>query len=234
MSEKITLGDVEQKKGLNQLATLMGNLGFTKISYLKDTLTVERVVGFDLKGKPELDYRITFSPGEILLEYEVAQNKNKKARLMSVLPIFLNVLQLAEDYYTIRPSAIYYEINETIGEAVKLVGKDAVDLATELSETEAKYRSLTAKYDDLLKSSEENARILLECERKRDELSRKVDKLMGYSDESLKEMIYEWISLHGGKMNILEFSKINRVAIPRVEEVLNMLVTGGYIKRRFD
>jgi len=35
-------------------------------------------------------------------------------------------------------------------------------------------------------------------------------------------------------MNVLEFSKMNRIAIPRVEEGINMLITEGYIKRRFE
>ncbi|MEM2908651.1 MAG: hypothetical protein QW590_01170 [Candidatus Bilamarchaeaceae archaeon] len=233
MTEKIVIKAV-QKKNMSPLATLMGNLGFTKISYLKDTLTIERVTGYDLNRNPELDYRIVFSPQEIVLEYEVPKNKNKKARLLSVLPIFLNVLQLVEDYYDIKPSAIYFEVNTALTEALKLVGKDVVDLSTELSELQAKYRSLSAKYNDLLRSSEENARILLEYERKKDELNRKVERLTRYSDDALKEMVYEWIKLHGGKINLLEFSKIHRVPIPRLEEILNMLVTEGYIKRRFE
>jgi hypothetical protein len=144
------------------------------------------------------------------------------------------VLQLVEDYYTITPSAIYFEINSALGEAVKLVGKDAVELATELSEMQAKHRSMAAKYDGLLKSSEENARILLECERKRDELTRRVERLTKYSDDAIKEMLYEWVKLHGGRINLLEFSKIHHIPIPRVEDGIDMLVKEGYIKRRFD
>jgi len=233
MVEKIAI-KATQKKNIRPLANLMGELGFTKISYLNETLTIERIFGYGLKGTPELDYRIVFAPNEILLEYEIIKGKNKRARLLSVLPIFLNVLQIAEDYYEIAPSAIYYEINEALGEAIKLVGKDAVDLSTELSELKSKYRALHAKYEDLLKSSEANARILLECENKRNELMRKVEKLMRYEDETLKDMIYEWIKLHNGRLNILEFSKINKIPIPRVEEGVNMLISEGYIKRRFE
>ncbi len=233
MTEKIAI-KAAQKKNIRPLANLMGELGFTKISYLNETLAIERVFGYDLKEKPELDYRITFAPAEILLEYEAVKGKNKKARLLSVLQVFLNVLQISEDYYDIKPSAVYYEINEVLGELIKLVGKDAIDLSTELSELKSRYRAMRAKYEDLLKSSEANARVLLECENKRDELLRKVEKLMKYDDEALKEMIYEWIKLHNGKLNVLEFSKINRIPVPRVEEGVNMLITEGYIKRRFE
>jgi C-terminal processing protease CtpA/Prc len=117
---------------------------------------------------------------------------------------------------------------------LKLTSKDAIDFSTELSEIQGKYKSLEAKYSDLLRSSEENARILLECERKRDELSKRIEQLEKVSDEALKEMLYDWIKLHGGTINIAEFAKLQRMSVSRVEEGLNMLITEGYIKRRFE
>jgi len=231
--EKIKIKAV-QKKPLNELATLMGNLGFTRISYSKETLTIEKMKGFDLKGQPQLDYSILFGPSNIELGYNVPPKKNPRARLMEVMPVFLNVLQLAEDYYDIKPSAIYFEINTVLSEMLKLTSKDAIDFSTELSEIQGKYKSLEAKYSDLLRSSEENARILLECERKRDELSKRIEQLEKVSDEALKEMLYDWIKLHGGTINIAEFAKLQRMSVSRVEEGLNMLITEGYIKRRFE
>ncbi len=234
MAEEKIKVKAEKKKGLNAMASLLGSLGFTKISYSKDLLIVEKMRGYDLKGKPELEYKISFAPNMIELAYDVPEKKNKRGRLLEVLPVFLNVLQLSEDYYDIKPSAIYFEINSTISEILKLTSKDAIDLSTELSEIQAKYRSLEAKYADILRSSEENARILLECERKRDELSKRVEKLEKMSDEALKETLYDWIKMHGGTINIREFSKLHRVSIARVEEGLNMLITEGFIKRRFE
>jgi hypothetical protein len=231
--EKIKIKAV-QKKGLQGFASILGSLGFTKISYSKDALTIEKMKGFDLKGNPELEYRITFKPNLVELEYEVPPKKNKRARLLEVLPVFLNVLQLAEDCYEFRPSGIYFEINSVLNEVLKLMNKDSIVLSTELSELDAKYRSQNAKYDDIVRSSEENARILIECERKRDELAKRVGGLEKMSDEALKETLYDWIKLHNGSLNVREFSKLHRIAIPRVEEGLNMLITEGYIKRRFE
>ncbi len=234
MAEEKIKVKASQKKGLQGLATVLGNLGFTKISYSKDALTIEKMKGFDLKGNPELEYRITFKPNLVELEYEVPAKKNKRARLLEVLPVFLNVLQLAEDYYDFQPSAIYFEINSVLTEVLKLMNKDSIVLSTELSELDSKYRSQNAKYADILRSSEENARILIECERKRDELAKRVEQLEKMSDEALKETLYDWIKLHNGDINVREFAKLHRVAIPRVEEGLNMLITEGFIKRRFE
>lgn len=221
-----------QKKPIKPLATIMGNLGFTKISYSREALSIEKMKGLDLKGKPELDYMIVFGQDSIELDYNVSLKKNARARLVEIMPVFLNVIQLAEDYYDIRPSAVYFEINVVLSEMLKFTSKDAVEFSTELSEVQGKYKSLENKYADLLRSSEENARILLECERKRDELSKRVEQLEKMSDEAIKETLYDWIKLHSGTININEFAKLQRISIPRVEEGLNMLITEGYIKRR--
>ncbi len=234
MAEEKIKVKAHQKKGLQGLATLLGSLGFTKISYSKDALVIEKIRGFDLKGNPELEYRITFKPDFVELEYDVPPKKNKRARRLEVLPVFLNVLQLSEDYYEFRPSAVYFEINSVLTEILKLMNKDAIVLSTELSEVNSKYRSQTAKYENIVRSSEENARILIECERKRDELAKRVEQLEKMSDEALKETLYDWIKLHNGSLNVREFSRLHRIAIPRVEEGLNMLITEGYIKRRFE
>ncbi len=234
MAEEKIKVKTTKKKGLNELATLLGNLGFTKIAYSKDMLTVEKMRGYDLKGNPELEYRISFAPTYVELTYDVPPKKNKRARLLEVLPVFLNVLQLSEDYYEFRPSSVYFEINSVLTEVLKLMNKDAIVLSTELSEVDSRYRSIAAKYDDLVRSSEENARILIECERKRDELAKRVEQLEKMSDEALKEALYDWIKLHNGSINVREFAKIHRVAIPRVEEGLNLLITEGFIKRRFE
>ena len=61
MSEDKISVAAKQKKPLKNLASLFSGLGFTKITYGKNTLTVEKVKGQDLQGKPYLEYRVEFS-----------------------------------------------------------------------------------------------------------------------------------------------------------------------------
>ena len=103
----------------------------------------------------------------------------------------------------------------------------------QLTELESKYQDINAKYQDLVRSSEANTRILLECERKRDELQKKFNHLSGMGDDLLKDSLYNWIKIHGGTIDVREFSKANSVAVTRVEEGLNMLIRDGFIRRRF-
>jgi len=83
-----------------------------------------------------------------------------------------------------------------------------------------------------VRSSEANTRILLEIEQKNEELEKRISTLSGMGDEVLRETLYEWIRIHGGNIDIREFTKANGVALARVEEGLNSLIRDGYIRRR--
>ena len=58
--------------------------------------------------------------------------------------------------------------------------------------------------------------------------------MSGMSDDLLKESLYNWIKLHGGTIDIREFSKSHSVALSRSEEGLNMLIREGFIRRRLE
>jgi hypothetical protein len=115
----------------------------------------------------------------------------------------------------------------------QVTGRDAVEMSAELDETRDKLNSMTKRYEELVRSSEENARILLECEHRRDEIQRRITTLDTLSDETLKELLFAWLKVHGGSGDMSEFSKAHRsLSYKRIEEGLNMLIHEGYIKRR--
>lgn len=231
--EKISV-EAKQRKPLKSLAGLLSGLGFTKIAYTKNILTVEKVKGTDLQGKPYLEYMVEFKPESIDFTYSFSAKKSRVGRLMDLLPTFLNIMQVAEDYYEIRPASVFSHINSVFGEASKIIDRDAMEFSAQLTELQAKFTDMQAKYDDLVRSSEANTRILLECERKRDELQKKLNTLTGMGDDLLKESLYNWIKVHGGSIDVREFAKAHSVAVTRAEEGLNMLIREGYLRRRFE
>jgi len=231
--EKIVISAL-RKKQLSQLATQLGELGFTMISYSNDRLVVEKVLGEDLKGKPNLDYRIVFYESSINFIYGVPPSVSRRARMLGLMPLLLNVLNLSEDYYDMKPSAIFSPIKELLVDLSKVVDKDSVELSAELEDLKAKFNSMNARYNDLVGSSEENARILLECERRRDELRNLVEKLRALSDDRLREELYLWLRMHSGSIDVREFGKVHSVSPGRVEEGLDMLIKEGFIKRKVE
>ncbi|MBI5227473.1 hypothetical protein HY988_02690 [Candidatus Micrarchaeota archaeon] len=231
MSEETIKIIASRKKPLKPLASLFGSLGFSKISYSENALSVEKIKGEDLKGKPYVEYSIVFKPDSIDLTYSLPPNKNRVSRLVELIPTFLDVLQVAEDYYAIKPSSIYFQINSVLAQASKIIDREAVEFSSQLTDLQTKYNDLSAKYNDLVRSSEANTRILLESEQKADELRKRISKLSGMSDELLKQTLYEWVKIHGGTIDIKEFAKANSLSPSRAEEGLNQLIQEGYIKR---
>lgn len=234
MAEEKIVVSATQRKPLKSLAGLLSGLGFTRIVYSSNTLSVEKIKGADLQGRPYLEYRIEFKPSAITFIYSFSAKHSKIARLLDLMPTFLNILQVAEEYYEVRPTSIFSPVNALLTETSKIIDRDALEFSTQLSELQAKYNDLSSKYGDLVRSGEANTRLLLECERKRNELQKKLNKLSGMGDDLLKESLYNWIKVHGGTIDVREFSKANSIALTRSEEGLNMLIREGYIRRRFE
>jgi hypothetical protein len=234
MTDERIIVMAKQKKQLKNLASLLSGLGFTKIAFMRNVLSVEKVKGSDLQGKPYLEYKIEFKPNSVEFIYSYSAKRGKLARLLDLMPTFLNILQVADEYYEIKSSSMFSNIVAVLAETSKIVDRDAMEFSTQLTELKTKHEDLLARYDDLVRSSETNTRLLLECERKRDELDKKLAQMTGMSDDLLKESLYNWIKVHGGTIDLRDFAKANAVAISRVEDGLNILIRDGYIKRRFE
>ena len=215
-----------QRKKLGPLIQQLKEVGFTRLVYPRRNLTVEK-----WQDKDSMDYQIQLGKNEIQLKYS-ADAKNKRQRFLEVMPVFLNVLNLAQPFYDMQPSPLFKVFLDFMQGIRSHSGKDTLDLATELDEVKIRQAELRKKYDALVRSSEENVRILLECERRRDELYKRVGSLEGLSDEALKQALFEWIKVHGGTLEPLEFARSYSIPTTRVEEGIRLLQQEGYIKRR--
>ncbi len=231
MEEKITI-EAKRRKDVKDLMSLFGDLGFSKISYSSGVLSVEKNKGADLDGKPQLDYRVELKSDAIELSFYIPKGRSRMSRLLEVMPLFLNILEISEEFFDIKTGSVFQIINTSLAEIGKIIDKDALEFSTQLSDTSDKYNDLKTKYDDLVRSSEASTRLLLDCEQKNEELTKTVEKLSAISDELLMENVYNWIKIHGGSIDIREFAKANSMPPARVEEGLNMLIRDGYIKRR--
>ncbi len=228
--EKILLS-AKRKKSLKTLASLLGDVGFNRIEYGNNSLTVEKVVE-DLRGKHHPQYSIVFGDKMIEFDYEIAKKGGISSEKLDVLPILLNTLILAKDHYDLDHTETFRMMIDTIENLKVLVGKDTIDVASELEEIKEKYAILQKKYEDIIRSSEENSRLLLETEQRLQELSTRVQQLSGISDEMLRQELYLWIKMHGGSINIKDFAKAYSVSIARAEEGLEELMRERYIKKK--
>lgn len=231
MEEKI-LVKARRRKALSKLASVLGELGFSRVSYSKKKLVVEKTGGEDLYGKKHLHYRIVFGEKEIEFSYSVPSESTKRRRMFEVFPVLINAIRIAEEYYEIKSASLLEPALELLTEMEAIVGRDAIDVSSELDTLNDKFKHLSKKYEELVRSSEENARILLESERKREELTKRNSELEAMSDETLKEELFKWLRVHNGSIDMGEFSKAYHAPAKRIEEGLNILIKEGYLKKR--
>ena len=230
--EEIIKIKAKRTKPLRELTPMLGSLGFTKISYAKDTLKVEKIESEDLSGKPYLFYKIELGPNSIMVRYLLPSPERRVSRSLEMGLLSLNLFRIISTHYNVTVSSVYpfyYALLTSLSEALD---SEKLEAISELATLQSRHVSLDKKYKDLVRSSEQNARILVEAERKNEELNEKLRSMEGVDDEVLQERLFEWIRTHDGEINVYDFAKINVLPVGRVEQGLNMLIKNGYIKRR--
>lgn len=205
-------------------------LGFTVIALEDQKITLEKTETADLKGKSHHFYQAVFFPDKLIFTYSVGQNRRK--REFEALVTLLNLIKVAEDFYEVDAGEFHNPLATILNEARAIIDSESYATIQQVSELQEKYESLERKYKDLVLSSEQNARILLECEKKRDDYYSRIRQLEAMSDEMLVQEIFKWLKTHGGEMSIRQFAKSYSLPTGRVEEGLEYLLKNGYIRKK--
>ena len=190
---------------------------------------VRKTEGTDFSGKPYLFTEIEIGRKGVALRYSLPPGHSRQARHLHSCLLLLRVLSLVP--------------------GLELGAAGACNLllpALEFSSfaSGADYSLLHSKFDSLLHeaeelrhrnrelqhSSEEEAAISVERERRISALSGRVARLESLSDAALSELILDWISSHHGSFSLIHFSQQNRVPPSRAEEGLESILKSGIIR----
>ncbi|VVB98382.1 Uncharacterised protein [uncultured archaeon] len=217
-------------RDISRLEERFAELGFTSVDTEGGTLSLEKVETSDLKGRSHHFYRVQFYPNKLVFTYSLGLNKKK--RDLEALSTLMNVIKVAEGLYEVDAGDLHAPLAEVLNEARALVDSDSHATVQQLTELKEKYYSMEKKYKDLLLSSEQNARILLECEKKRDEYYARVKELEGMSDDALMQEMFRCLKTHAGEVSVAQFAKSYGISSARVEEALEYLLQNGYIRKK--
>ena len=99
------------------------------------------------------------------------------------------------------------------------------------------YDSLKKEVDDYRKKvdrlNDQNQALTsknYELKTQNDDLHLRVQELEALSDDALRAKLQEWIAEHNGSIVVPEFTRLYKVSDARVEEMLNKLVSEGYLE----
>lgn len=230
MNEATIIIKAKMHKNFFKFKNRFTELGFTSIETEKNKLLLERIETENLKGDIYHFYRVVFLPDKIIFTYSLGQNK--KQRELDVLLTLLNLIKITEDFCEVKINELHTSLSTVLNETRMVMESESYSTWQQVAELQEKYTVLEKKYKDLVLSSEQNARILLECEKKRDEYYARIKQLESISDEMLTQEIFKWLKTHAGEMNIRLFAKSFGIPFARVEERLEHLLKNGFIKKK--
>jgi len=221
---------------LKGVASRLASISFLETSIENDAVTSAYVESRDINGKPYLFSLTRIKKNEISIVYSISPTTAPKKRRIDVIRQLLNILTVISDEYTISNKIIYNLVEMAIKDVGKLVDKKTSEIYVEYDTIKTENKILNKKNRVLKEENEKMNRTNYELKEENEKMKRKIKEYETPSDSVLKSRIIEWIKVHNGKINIPKFVSVymkeNLVGEKRVEQILNSLVTEGYVSSK--
>lgn len=218
------------KGSFKELADLLRSISFLEVAPEKDLLNVIYVESRDISKNPYMFSIMKMKEDEVEVVYSIPPEIGPKKRRMDVISYVLNILSLVDAAYSVDNRTLYQLVENAVKEITGSVSMDYTKLY-------AAYDSLRKEVDDYRKKvdrlNDQNQALTTknyEFKNQNDELRLRVQELEGLSDDALRAKLQEWIAEHNGSIVIPEFTRLYKVSDARVEDMLNKLVSEGYLE----
>jgi hypothetical protein len=221
-----------RQKMPSEISQRLSELSFLEMTVDKDALSVLNVESRDIQKNPYLFSIVNFLPNSIEVKYTCIPSSSPKKRRLEVLRHFLNMLTLAEDCYDVRLQDIYQLLEASFADMTEYSSVEYEKLFGLYDSQKSDFASMQKKLREATDSTASLSKENFDLKNKNDELTLKLRSLETFSDPVLSLKIQEWLSEHKGEINITDFSRVYNVPENRVEQMLNKLVTEGYIETK--
>jgi len=222
----------KRTKAPSEISQRLSELSFLEMSADKDALIVLNVESRDIQKNPFLFSMVSFLPNSIEAKYTCMPSTSPKRRRIEVLRHFLNLLTIIEDCYVVKMQDIYQLLEAAVSDMTEYSSVEYDRLFGLYDSQKAELASLQKKLRDANEGNSSISKENFELKGRNDDLTLKLRALETFSDSVLALKIQEWLSEHKGEVNIADFSKVYNVPEGRVEQMLNKLVTEGYIESK--
>lgn len=220
----------KRTKNVRQLKPLIEKLGFREVTISKDVMSIKIVERETIKGSAYLYITITFDPGELRAEYNIPKEYSKPLREFEVTTLMLRILLITQAY-KIKPEKVYNIIFSVFSTVHDILTTDYTELKSKHDTLTEEYIKLKHRYKETEKINEKINKTMLEIEKNNQMLTEKVKTLESISNETLQEIIVDWLKTNRGIMQVSEFAKEHNLAPARVEQGLDMLMRKGIIEK---
>ena len=197
-----------------------------------DSVTVAVIESRNIKKQPYLFYIFNITIDSLEITYSIPNDTSETLRRAYVLRNTASFLSSINDLFDIDKQAFLQYVDSTLDKLLSGISQNYSVLFNKYDSLLSEYRAIKRLNIELSASNRnlsiQTADLLEENKKLKDSLS----KLQKYSDQSLMSMVEDWINVHGSSIDVDEFAKTYNLTSPRVEEILDKMVSKGYIELR--
>jgi hypothetical protein len=208
----------------------MSSIPFYSLQSEADSLEIVRVESRNIHKKPFLFYIITVKADALELTYSIIPGSSDRMRRATVIKNLASTLSVMKGSFQIDEEKFFQYVDSVIDNLL-------IGLSQSYSTLFNRYDGLLNEYAEVKKLNSElsasNRNLTIQTSQLNEEnktLTEELKSLQTYSDESLMSMIQDWIEVHNNSIDVGEFSKTYKVLEPRIEQVLDKMVSMGYIE----
>ncbi len=215
---------------LEEIETRLKSLSMFEAKLDGQSLSLINVESRDIKKNPYLFFIITFKPDSIFVQYSIARDSSEKLRRLYIIKNLTGIISLIADKYTVDSQSFYQQIDSAIDAVLNSISQSYSTLFGNYDSLLNEYREVKKLNIELINSNKILTAQASKLKDENDALTAKLKDLERYSDQSLMVMVQDWIESHANTIDIGEFSKNYNLPQPRVEQILNKMVSLKYIE----
>ena len=212
------------------IASRLSTLQMFSIKVNPDSVVMLTVESRDMQKNPFLFFIFTFKADEIEVRYTIPLDSSEKMRKLYIIKNLLSVLSLIADLYQPDQSALYQLTDSIIDDVLNSLSQSYSSLFNSYDSLFNEYRELKRLNIELSNSNKSLTAQATQLASENNELKARLDALEKYSDEALMVMVEDLLEAHSNTIDISEFARTYKLTIPRIEQLLNKMVTLGYVE----
>ncbi len=227
--EELTI-EAKLTGSLPALKDQLAQIPFYLVNSDEKEINLVKVESRNINKKPYLFHIITLTTNSVTVTYSYLPDSSINLRRASILKNLSGVLSLVSDQYNVNASKFLQYVDSVLDSLTSGLSQNYTTLYNRYDAMLTEYRDLKRLNIELAASNRNLTIQSTQLSGDNKSLIAEVNSLKKYSDESLMALVEEWIQGHNNSIDIVEFGKSHDVLPTRVEQILDKMISLGYIE----
>jgi hypothetical protein len=227
--EEITI-KASLKGKLDDVYDRLSKLPMFEFKREEASLTLANVESRDMQKRPFLFMLIEIKADSIRAQYSIAPDTSEKLRRLGVIKTMFNILSLVSDIYAVDDKELFQYADSSIDNVISSISQNYSILFNKYDSLFNDYRGTKRMNVELVAANRTLTVQAAQLSKENEGLRERLLQLEKYSDEALMAMLEEWMESHDSTIDINEFANLYKLTPTRIEQMLNRMVSLGYIE----